>query len=62
MGYGDECTRSHDIDNLERKTGDLDYDIRRVRDDLEENISQLKGMIEDLKQRIIDLENFDRES
>jgi len=52
----DDCSRSHDIDNLIRKTSDLDYEISRVKDDLQNQIWQLerriKGLLKELREDI----------
>ncbi len=58
MSYGDDCPRSRDIDDLETKTRDLDFDIGRTRDDLQAQIYQLEREITNLLERIRDLEQI----
>lgn len=55
--YNDECTRSRDIDNLESKTRDLDFEIDRAKHDLQREIDYLREIIGDLKDRMTILEN-----
>ena len=57
MSYGDECTRSRDIDSLESKTRDLDFDISRLKDDLQRSIDRLEEKVAYLQERINLLES-----
>ena len=56
MTYGDDCTRSRDIDNLESKTRDLEWSLDRKCNDLQRDIDRLSQRIDELINRINFLE------